>query len=67
MTSSKRPKVDTPPEPAPAATPIPGRVEEEAKKKARRRSGGRASTVFAGQLNQQRGGNGQSILKTRLG
>ena len=64
MTSSRRPKIQTPPPVAPTPTPIPGREEEEAKKKVRRRGGGRASTVFAGQLNTR---NNTSILKTRLG
>ncbi len=67
MTSSKRPKIDTPADPDPVAQPIPGREEDEAKKKVRRRArgGGRQSTVFAGQLNRARGGN--TILNTRLG
>jgi hypothetical protein len=62
MSGSKSPK--RPPEPAPLPTPIPGREEEQAKKKAVRRGGGRASTIFAGNLNAQRN---NSILKTRLG
>ena len=59
--------IKPPPEPAPLPTPIPGREEEEAKKKVRRRAGrtGRESTMFAGKLNAQSGGN--QILKTRLG
>ena len=67
MTSSKRPRIATPPDPAPTAQPIPGREEEEAKKKVRRRArgGGRQSTIFAGRLNAQR--NGNNILNTRLG
>lgn len=62
MTGS-RPKIKTPPVPAPTAQPIPGREEEEAKKKVRKR-GGRASTIFAGRLNAR---NANTILNTRLG
>ncbi len=58
-----RPKIKTPPVSAPIAQPIPGRAEEEAKKKVRPR-GGRASTVFAGRLNAR---NTNTILNTRLG
>lgn len=64
MTGGGR-KIDVPPEPAPTATPIPGREEEEAKKKIRARRGGRDSTILAGRLNSQR--NGNNILNTRLG
>ncbi len=60
-----RPKIATPPDPAPVAQPIPGRAEELAKKKVRKRVGGRASTIFAGRLNAQR--NTNTILNTRLG
>jgi hypothetical protein len=67
MTSRKSPKIQTPEDPAPTAQPIPGREEEEAKKKVRRRAGrgGRQSTILAGKLNAQR--NGNNILNTRLG
>lgn len=60
-------KIDTPPDPDPTAQPIPGREEDEAKKKVRRRArqGGRGSTILAGRLNAQR--NGNNILNTRLG
>ena len=58
------PKIKTPPDPAPTAQPIPGRAEEEAKKKVKRR-GGRAATIFAGRLNARR--NANNILNTRLG
>ncbi len=58
-----KPKIKTPIPPAPTAQPIPGRAEEEAKKKVRKR-GGRASTIFAGRLNQR---NTNTILNTRLG
>ncbi len=54
---------------APSPQPIPGRAEDEAKKKVRRRASGkgRAGTIkagglLAGRLNQQR-----NILRTRLG
>ncbi len=68
MTGSKRPKITTPPEPDPTATPIPGREEDEARKKVRLRArqGGRQSTIFAGRLNSQRG-TSNTILKTKLG
>jgi len=61
------PAPEVPPAPDPTPTPIFGREEEEAKKKVRRRAAGsgRASQIFAGQLNAQRTGN--NILKTRLG
>ena len=58
-------KPDTPPDPAPTPTPVIGREQEEAKKKVKQRQGGRASTIFAGRLNEQR--NNTNILKTRLG
>ncbi len=63
-----RPKIQTPADPDPTATPIPGREEDEAKKKVRRRAGrgGRQSTILAGRLNSQRG-TSNNILKTRLG
>lgn len=63
---AKGKKFETPADPAPTATPVEGREEEEAKKKVRRRAGrgGRASTILAGRLNAQRGG---TILNTRLG
>ena len=62
-----RPKVDSPTDPDPSPTPIAGREEEEAKKKVRKRArgSGRESTILAGRLNQQSGGN--NILNTRLG
>ncbi len=63
-----RPKA--PAEPAPTAQPVPGREEDEAKKKVRSKRGGRASTIFAGRLNAGRlnaGRNGANILNTRLG
>lgn len=65
MTSSKRPKIQTPVEPDPLPTPIPGREEDEAKKKLRRRMKrtGREGTILAGRLTAQRGG----ILNIRLG
>jgi len=63
MTSSKRAKIDTPPEPSPTPQPILGREEEEAKKKVRARRGGRESTRFAGKMMSQNGG----ILRTKLG
>ena len=65
MTSSKRPKIDTPPEPSPSPTPIPGREEEEAKKKTRKRTAhtGRESTILAGKMMSQ----GGTILNTKLG
>jgi hypothetical protein len=64
MTSSKkRPKIEVPDEPSPIAQPIPGREEEEAKKKARKRRGGREANILAGRLTSQR----NDILKTRLG
>ncbi len=58
-----KPKIKTPPVVAPTAQPIPGRAEEEAKKKVRKR-GGRAATIFAGRLNAR---NANTILNTRLG
>ncbi len=63
---SKRPKIQTPEEPAPTPLPVPGREEEEAKKKARNRSmrTGRESTRLAGQMMANRNG---TILKTRTG
>ncbi len=66
MTGGSR-KIDTPPDPDPAPTPIQGRVEEAAKKKIRKRArrGGRESTILAGRFNRQSGGN--NILNTRLG
>jgi len=67
--SSSKPKkmkpIETPEDPAPAPEPIMGREEEEAKKKVRKRRGGRASNILAGRLNAQR--NDTDILKTRLG
>ena len=65
MTGSKRPKIQTPADPAPGPQPIPGREEEEAKKKVRRRArrGGRASNILAGRLSSNR----NDILKTQLG
>ncbi len=67
MTGRRGPNIDTPPDPDPIAQPIPGRAEEEAKKKVRKRAGGgRFSTIFAGQLNRARG-NTNTILNTSLG
>jgi hypothetical protein len=63
MTSSKRPKVRTPEAPAPTPEPVMGREEEEAKKKVRKRRGGRESNILAGRLTSQR----NDILKTQLG
>jgi hypothetical protein len=63
MTSSKRAKIQVPPEPDPTPQPIMGREEEEAKKKVRRRRGGRASNILAGRLTSAR----NDILKTQLG
>ena len=61
-------KIDTPPDPAPAAMPIPGREEEEAKKKVGRRGKGRLANMLAGQLMSKRGGAMSNLLKTdRLG
>ena len=52
------------PEPSPSPTAIPGREEEVAKKKARRRGRtGRESTILAGRLMSSTG----NILNTRLG
>ncbi len=64
----KRPKIQVPEDPDPTATPIPGREEDEAKKRVRQRArrGGRQSTIFAGRLNSQRG-TSNTILNTRLG
>ncbi len=64
MTGSRRPKIKTPDVLAPTAQPIPGREEEEAKKKVRKR-GGRAANIFAGRLNARQ--NANTILNTRLG
>lgn len=62
--SSKRSKINTPPDPAPTAMPVPGREEDEAKKKARQRSGGgRASTRLAGMMMSRQG----NMLNTTLG
>ena len=57
-----KPKIQTPPEPAPTATPVPGREEEEAKKAVRTRRSGREGNILAGRLNSS-----QNILKTKLG
>jgi len=62
---SGKPKVETPPEPAPTAQPILGREEDEAKKKVRKKRGGRESTILASKLTKQR--NDTGILNTRLG
>ncbi len=61
--TGRPPKIRTPEAPAPIAQPIPGRAEEEAKKKVRKR-GGRAATIFAGRLNAR---SANTILNTRLG
>ena len=68
----KRPKIQVPKDPDPTATPIPGREQDEAKKKVRQRArrGGRQSTIFAGRqlagrLNSQRG-TSNTILNTSL-
>ena len=59
--SSGRPKIQTPEDPAPTATPIPGREEEEAKKKVKKRAGaGREGNILAGRMNAD-------TLKTQLG
>jgi len=60
-----RPKIQTPADPAASPQPIPGREEEEAKKKVRQRArrGGRESTILAGRMTAQR----NNILKTELG
>ncbi len=60
-----QPDIQFPEELVPAPQPIPGRAEEEAKKKVKRRArrGGRQSNILAGRLNQR----STSILKTRLG
>lgn len=63
MTGSSRPKVQTPPDPTPQ--PILGREEDEAKKKVKRRRGGRESTILAGRMTAQR--QDTNILKTKLG
>ena len=63
---SSKPK--NPPTPAPTATPVPGREESEAKKKAALRSkrGGRESTILAGKMNSEKSNN-PYILNTKLG
>ena len=68
MGGGKTPKIRTPADPDPTATPIPRREEDEAKSKVRQRArkGGRQSTIFAGRLNSQRGIS-NTILNTRLG
>lgn len=58
-----KPKIKTPEVLAPTAQPVPGREEDEAKKKVKRR-GGRAATIFAGRLNAR---SANTILNTRLG
>jgi hypothetical protein len=65
--SGSRPKIKTPPEPDPVATPIAGREEEEAKKKTRKRArgSGREGQILAGRMTAQSGGN--NILSTSLG
>ena len=62
---SKRPRIEVPAEPDPTPQLIPGREEEEAKKKVRRKAkrGGRESTILAGRMTAQR----NDVLKTRLG
>ena len=62
--SGGTPKVKTPPDPSPTPQPILGREEKEAKKKVRRRRGGRESNILAGRLNAQRN---TDILNVRLG
>ena len=62
--SGGTPKIKTPPDPSPTPMPIPGREEKEAKKKVRRRRGGRESNILAGRLNAQRN---TDILNVRLG
>ncbi len=64
------PDIPLPPEAellAPSAQPIPGRAEDEAKKKVKRRGRGRAGTIKAGGLLASRLNQRRSILKTRLG
>ena len=65
MTGSGRQKIQETPEISPASTPVPGRVEEEAKKKVRKRARrtGRESTILAGRLMS---GQGNNILNTSL-
>ena len=55
-------RIDTPPDPAPAAMPIPGREEEEAKKKVGRRGKGRLANMLAGQLMSKQGGSMKNLL-----
>ena len=64
MLGAKGTSQNTPQTPAPIPTPILGREEGDAKKKAAKRGGGRASTQFAGNLMSARN---DSILKTELG
>lgn len=62
MGGGRRPNISADPDPTP--TPIPGRAEDEARRKVRRRAGGgRQQNILAGRLTQQR----NEILNTRLG
>ena len=58
---------DAPPPVAPTATPVPGREEDEAKRKvlSRAKRHGRESTILAGRLNSEQ--KNTNILNTRLG
>jgi hypothetical protein len=69
VSSSKPKKIDTPPDPAPApiqvetvSTKSP-EGKEFAKKKARKKRGGREANILAGRLTAQH----NDILKTQLG
>lgn len=52
MSGGKPKDIKTPKAPDPTAKPIPGREEQQAKKKILQQRGGRASTILAGRLNQ---------------
>ena len=63
--SGKRPSKPAaqPKEPDPSPTPIQGRVEDEAKKKLRKKSGkGRDNTILAGRMNNRTLGNPRQTL-----
>ena len=60
--NSKPKAPQAPPEPAPTPQPVAGREEEQAKTKVKSRIGGRASTIFAGRMNER-----NTILHTKLG
>lgn len=62
--TSRRPKIAAAIDVDPTPMPIPGREEEEAKKKAGRRTGkGRQTNILAGRMMVQRG----NVLNTSLG